>query len=124
MIGFIDAFVVFLLITINYKNSQSIFSRTLLPRLPRTRSILVLVVRFSPLYFVLCLLIIPRHGPHGKHATCQECVYIGSLPSNGCPSVFGSVTSGKCLLSRCLSMVVCVTIFLCGLQCRSYLSFE
>jgi hypothetical protein len=32
------------LITINYHNSQSIFSRTLLPWLPRTRSILLLVL--------------------------------------------------------------------------------
>jgi hypothetical protein len=50
MIGFIDAFFVqSLLITINYKNSHSIFSRTLLPWLPRTHPILVLVLRLSSL---------------------------------------------------------------------------
>jgi hypothetical protein len=35
------------LITIRYKNSQSNFSRALLPWLPRTRSILVLVLRLT-----------------------------------------------------------------------------
>jgi hypothetical protein len=38
MIEFIDTFIT----TVNYKNSQSIFSRTLLPWLPRTRPVLVL----------------------------------------------------------------------------------
>jgi hypothetical protein len=37
-----------LVITISYKNSQSIFSRTLLPWLPKTRSILVLALRLPP----------------------------------------------------------------------------
>jgi hypothetical protein len=42
----------------------------------------------SLLYSVLCPLIIPRHGPHGKHVTCyQECLLIGSLHSCGCPIV-------------------------------------
>jgi hypothetical protein len=36
-----------LVITINYKNSQSIFNRTLLPGLPRTRPILILVLRLA-----------------------------------------------------------------------------
>jgi hypothetical protein len=40
-------FVQSLVITIKYNNSQSIFSRTLLPWLPRTRSILVLVLRMT-----------------------------------------------------------------------------
>jgi hypothetical protein len=45
MVGFINTFFVQLLvIIINYKNSQSVFSQTLLPRLSRTRSILVLVL--------------------------------------------------------------------------------
>jgi hypothetical protein len=36
-----------IIITINYENSQSIFSRTLLLWLPRTRSILVFFLRYS-----------------------------------------------------------------------------
>jgi hypothetical protein len=107
MIGFIDSIVVHsLLTTINYNNSQLVFSRTL-PWLSRTRSILVL--RLSPLYFVLCPLIIHRHGPLGKHVTSQECVFCGSLPSNGCHSG-ESVTSGIYLPSRCLAMVIYITI--------------
>jgi hypothetical protein len=50
-------------------------------------------------YDYLCPLITPRHGPHGKHrlllSRSQECVFIGPLPSNGCPIVenvcFGNV---------------------------------
>jgi hypothetical protein len=49
MIGFIDTSLYGLsYITINYKNSQSIFSRSLVPWLPRTRPILILVLRLSP----------------------------------------------------------------------------
>jgi hypothetical protein len=44
MIGFIDAL---FLIILNYNNSQSIFSRTLLPLLPRTRSIFILTVQIE-----------------------------------------------------------------------------
>jgi hypothetical protein len=40
--GWLDLLTTSFTITINYKNSQSIFSRTLLPWLPRTRPILVL----------------------------------------------------------------------------------
>jgi hypothetical protein len=63
----------------------------------------------SLLYSVLYPLIIPRHGPHGKPSCYQECVLIGLLPSYGCPIV-ASVISGMCLPSRCLVMVICVTI--------------
>jgi hypothetical protein len=49
--------------------------------------------------------------PHKTHVTCcQECIFIGSLPSSSCPSVVESVTSWMFLPSRCLAMVICVTI--------------
>jgi hypothetical protein len=44
-LDFLTPYLQSLLITINYNGSQSIFSRSLLPWLPRTRSILLLVLR-------------------------------------------------------------------------------
>jgi hypothetical protein len=41
---------------------------------------------------------------------CQECVFIGPLLSNECPTV-EIVTSGKCLLSCCLTIGICIKIF-------------
>jgi hypothetical protein len=116
-IGFIDTFFVHsLLITINYKDSHSIFSRTLLPWLPRTRSILILILRLSPLYFVvLCSVLFYNSSARTPRKTlviCKECLCICSLPSNGCPSLVESVTSGMFLPSRCLAMINCVTILL------------
>jgi hypothetical protein len=65
----------------------------------------------DPPYSFICPLIIPRHGSHGKHLFCyQECVFIGPLPTNGCPSIVESVTPGMCLRSRCLAMVIYITI--------------
>jgi hypothetical protein len=57
-------------------------------------------------------LIFPRHRPHGKHfsSVLLECVFIGPLPSNGCPSNVETVTPGMCLWSRCLAVVAYVTI--------------
>jgi hypothetical protein len=49
----------------------------------------------------------PRKTPF---LCCQECVFIGPLPSNGWPIV-ESVTSEMCLPSRCLAKDICVTIF-------------
>jgi hypothetical protein len=40
---------------------------------------------------------------------CQECVFIGPLPSNGC-FIVDSVTSGMCSPSRCLELGICVTV--------------
>jgi hypothetical protein len=61
----------------------------------------------------LCPLIIPGHGPHGKHRFLPlKCVFFGPLPSNICPIV-ESVTSGMCSPSRCLAMGICVTIQIC-----------
>jgi hypothetical protein len=75
------------LITINYNNSQSIFSRTLLSWLPRTRSILFLILRLTQIWFLIrfCTTYILSRRTHRKHHfCCQECVFIGPLPSNGC----------------------------------------
>jgi hypothetical protein len=67
-----------------------------------------------------CPLTIPRHGPHGKHfsSVVLECVFIGSLPNNGCPIV-DSVAPGRCLPSRCLAMVIRVKIFSCHFKIRN-----
>jgi hypothetical protein len=56
--------------------------------------------------------VFPRHGPPSTENTC---VFIGSLPSNGCPNIVESVTPGMFLPSRCLAMVTYVTIFSNGL---------
>jgi hypothetical protein len=42
---------------------------------------------------------------------CCGNVFSETLPSNGCLSVVESVTSGMCLPSRFLAMVICVTIY-------------
>jgi hypothetical protein len=52
-----------LLITLNY----SAIANLPTSQITRTRSILVLRFCFTPLYSILCPLIIPRHGPHRKH---------------------------------------------------------
>jgi hypothetical protein len=85
-----------LLIKINYNNSQSIFSRPLLPWLPRTRPILIPVLRlliYDWTTYIVSRRIRRKHirypamdmcEPHGKHLfCCQKCVLIGPLPSNG-----------------------------------------
>jgi hypothetical protein len=45
--------------------------------------------------------------PRKTVSSYQECVFIGSLPSNGYPIV-ENITPRMCLPSRCLSMVICV----------------
>jgi hypothetical protein len=52
------------------------------------------------------------HGHQGKNFffVFIEWVFIGPLPSNGCPSIIENVTPGLCLPSRYLAMVICVTI--------------
>jgi hypothetical protein len=48
----------------------------------------------------------PRNAP----SSVIKNVFICPLPSDACPSIFESVTSGMRLLSRFLAMGVCVTI--------------
>jgi hypothetical protein len=72
----------------------------------------------TPPYSILCPLIIPRHGPHGKHlllvirnallfvlylATSYSAVH---REHNFCWCMF----AGTCILSRCPAMDICVTI--------------
>jgi hypothetical protein len=38
-------------------------------------------------------------------------VFIDPLPSIGCPSIVESLNSGMFLPSRCLTMVICVTVY-------------
>jgi hypothetical protein len=46
--------------------------------------------------FWLCPLIIPRHGPTENTVfRCQECMFIGALPTNGCPSIVKLVCIGN-----------------------------
>jgi hypothetical protein len=76
IIGFIDAFFVqSLLITINYQNSLSIFSLTLLPWLPRACPIHLLVLRRLSNWITLTL-ISSRHRPHTENTALlllREC---------------------------------------------------
>jgi hypothetical protein len=71
----------------------------------------------TPLYFiVICRMPFYNSSartPRKTRVTCQKCVFIGSLPSDGCPSVVESVTSGMCLPSHCLAMIICVTMWFC-----------
>jgi hypothetical protein len=76
-----------LLIIIKYKNSESIFSRTLLPWLTRTRPILVLVLRLTPTE-LRCLL----HPLGTDHAQKTQlffvtCMSVG-VPTWSLPSQF------------------------------------
>jgi hypothetical protein len=70
-----------LLITISYSGIANLPTS----QITRTLSILVLVLRYTALYSVVCPLIIPRHAPHENTVFCyQECLFIGSLPSSRC----------------------------------------
>jgi hypothetical protein len=74
MTGFINTFLVqSLLITISYKNLHSIFSRTPLPWLPRTRSILILVLRLDYLY------VQSRGGPAENTSVAQQWIYVSHI---------------------------------------------
>jgi hypothetical protein len=107
-----------LVITINYNKSQSIFSRTLLPWLPRTRSILVLVLQMASDLQLDYLYIFSRRT-HRKHIRCPAmnicelhrkdlflycCIY-SALHSNGRYSIVACVfvAAGMCLPGHCLS---------------------
>jgi hypothetical protein len=107
-----------LLFTINYKNSQSIFSRTLLPWLSRAHPILVLVLWLTPLYFVV-LYSLPSYNSSIRktRVTCQECVFIGSLLINGCPTIVESVISGMCFPNRCVAVLTWVVLCTCMNVC-------
>jgi hypothetical protein len=65
-----------------------------------------------------CLIFL-LHEFHRKHfsSVVLECVFIGTLPSNGYPSIVESVTPGTRSPSRRPAMVICVTICFSRLQC-------
>jgi hypothetical protein len=76
MIGFTDAFFVqSLLTTINYNNWQSISSRTLLPWLPRSRSILVLVLRLTSEWVSESVSYITTDGQSASLSWCQTPIW-------------------------------------------------
>jgi hypothetical protein len=63
--------------TINYKNSRSIFNRTLLPWLPRTRPTLALILRLSKLNYTDSY-ILSAMTTHRKHSSSTvTCVSVG-----------------------------------------------
>jgi hypothetical protein len=94
MIGFTDSFFVqSLFIAISYKNSQPIFSRTLLHWLPRTRPILVLVLWLTVTVLRLTL-ISSRHGPRTENTAL--------LLLRACLLVFPRDRYPSSPLARCL----------------------
>jgi hypothetical protein len=112
-----------LLITVNFNSSQSIFNRTLLPLLPRTRSFLVVVLRVTLIYdwtiYIVSRRIHRKHirclamdicEPHRKHHFFY-CIY-STLHSNGSYAIVACVfvVAGMCLPSRCPAMGLHVRI--------------
>jgi hypothetical protein len=107
-----------LLVTIIYNNSQAIFSRTLLPCLPRTRSILVLVYDWLLIYDWTTYVV--KRRTHRKHIRCpamdiwelhRKNIY-SALNSNGSYAIVACVffVAGMCLPSRCPATGLHVTI--------------
>jgi hypothetical protein len=92
-----------LIITISYKNSQIIFSRILLPWLPRTRSILILVLRLTSdlrLDYLYSL-----ETDHRKHLFLY-CIY-SALHSNGSYTIVS-----RLFVAACFCRLYLVTGFL------------
>jgi hypothetical protein len=112
-------------ITTNYKNSKSIFSLTLLPWLPRTRSFLVLVLRLSHsvLYHLHSLeaghrkhirsSVMDICEPHTKHLFLYRFIY-SALRSNWSYPIIDCVfvAARMCLSSRYLQIGLYVTVCL------------
>jgi hypothetical protein len=103
-IGWLDLLIPslqYLLITINYKNSQSIFSRNPLPLLPRTRSILILVLWLA---MDIC-------EPHRKHHFLY-CFIYSALHSNWSYQIVACVfvAARMFLQSRCPATGLHVTV--------------
>jgi hypothetical protein len=115
-------------LTQNYNNSQSIISRKLLPWLPRTLWILVLVLAL--IWFRFVLLILSRGGPIENTSVAQQWIYENHIESTSCDagSIFaftaplysnGSypfvacafVDAGMCLPSRCPAAGLHITIY-------------
>jgi hypothetical protein len=68
---------------------------------------------YSVLFFWLCPFITPCTDPTENTVSFwQECVFIGPLLSNGCPSIVKRICFGMRSLSRCLAIGLCVTIFI------------
>jgi hypothetical protein len=91
-----------------YSTGTILISNWTHPLLRCTPSILILCCTL-----VLCPLIIPRHGPHGKHVsrvTKNACLLDRYLAMVVLP-LFRAYALGICLHSRCLAMGICVTIF-------------
>jgi hypothetical protein len=105
-----------LVITINYKNSQSIFSPILLPWLPRTRPTIIIalsdLIRFCTTYIV-------SRWTHREHIRCpatnhtentaSSVVFTAPLHRNLSYPIVACVfiVAGMCSPSRCLEM--CLT---------------
>jgi hypothetical protein len=104
----------FLLIAINF----SAIAYLPISQIIRTRWILVLVLRCSPLHSVLSRTLFYVRlffgtDPTEKIVFCyQECVFIRLLPSNEYPSIVESVTPEMCLPRCCLAMGICTILFM------------
>jgi hypothetical protein len=94
-----------LVITINYNSSQQIFSRTLLPWLPRTRSILV--------HIWFCSVLLYNLEANIENTASSIVVYTAPLHNNGSYLIVACVfvAAGMCLPSRSLVMILHVRIF-------------
>jgi hypothetical protein len=58
--------------------------------------------------------ITPQHGPHGKHFSSvfkNACLLAGYLATD-ILLLLRALTPGLCLQSRCLAMIICVTIYI------------
>jgi hypothetical protein len=109
----------------NFSESQSVFSWTLLPWLPRTRPILILLLfllirscttcivsRLTHRKYIRCLAV-DMWKPHRKHLFFYCCIY-SALHSNGSNPIVAAIfiAAGMCLPSCCLEMGLHVTLFL------------
>jgi hypothetical protein len=92
-------------ITVSYNNSQSVFSQTLLPPLPRTCPILIHLLALLIRSCTTCIVCMRTHRNH------IHCIY-SVLHSNGSYSIVDwiFVDAGMCLPSRYLEMGLHVTL--------------
>jgi hypothetical protein len=68
--------------------------------------------QFTKHYLTHCHYHPTGHSTENTVFCCQECVFIGPLPSNGFLLLFKAYASGMCLLGRCLAMGICVTVLM------------
>jgi hypothetical protein len=78
----------------------------------------ILTSNWTPLCsfnFLSIFLVVPSYNSSARTTEntvlCyEECLLIGPLANDGCPSIFERVTLAMCLQSRCVAMGICVTV--------------